>query len=158
MIVTRHDFRYHKLPYHLSWFIVYTRHQLDCLQQLGIKLLVPSGLESANVEAKNETKIEADTNIHTTESAVASVNEINIKKTLLDDLQIMFPDYKIEGNRLILTDSFSWLFQGNTTRVIATNTQLITPLVNTLTVKQLRQIWSCLQEHVVNNENKNSAS
>lgn len=110
---------------------MYTPHQIDCMQQLGVSFLQPV------VPPKKA------------DSESTSVQDVLLPESLLTDLKVVFPDLLIDGERIHLTNKFSWLIQANTTRVIATKTQLITPSLNVMTHQHWRKVWEQITDHAV---------
>ena len=116
---------------------MYTAHQIDCLKQMGVEFFSTRNAtitDTANIKQGARTVIEEELSIE-------------FADTFITDLKVLFPKLQVEGSVLKLSDSFKWRFQPGTTRLIATKTQLISPAIESLTVKDWQQIWSHLSLH-----------
>ncbi len=114
---------------------MFTTHQIDCLKKLGIQFLKTEPEKSpkhdfASIEVSETT------------------SHIELPQALLNDLTVLFPALKVDGNKIRLTEHFVWLVEARTTRVIATKTQLITAPFEKLSIAHKKQIWDKLQEIV----------
>jgi len=103
---------------------VYTPHQIECMKKLGIKFLQAGSLDASPKESLTKDMV--------------------LEPLFEKDLLVLFPQMKVVGQKVQLTESFSWLIESKSTRVIATKTQLITAPISDLSSAQKQQVWSTL--------------
>ena len=103
---------------------MYTPHQIECMKKLGIKFLQAGSLDASPKESLTKDMV--------------------LEPSFEKDLLVLFPQMKVVGQKVQLTESFSWLIEGKSTRVIATKTQLITAPISDLSSAQKQQVWSTL--------------
>lgn len=127
---------------------MYSAHQIDCMQQLGTVFLSPR----ADHTDKPKTSVEApavDTNqpsVSNSERSFVTVSDepVQIPDRLVDDLRVLFPTLIKDNNTLHLTPESRWLFQVNSSRPLATKTQLITGEYSKLSTQDRQKVWSAL--------------
>lgn len=145
---------------------MYTPHQIECMKKLGIKFLQAGSLDAIRLVQESGNKVNVnDPNVSGANLANANSNisdagagktsssaspiesltkDMVLEPSFEKDLLVLFPQMKVVGQKVQLTDSFSWLIESKSTRVIATKTQLITASINDLSTAQKQQVWSAL--------------
>lgn len=114
---------------------MYSPHQIACMEELGVKFYQVNDDDAANSSSSSMT------------------TELNLPASFTDDLKVLFPNLTPIEDALHLTPTLKWIIQKNATRVLATQTQIISPSFDKLNVNDWRKIWSALQNHAISADN-----
>ncbi|MDA8622137.1 hypothetical protein N9L48_05760 [Psychrosphaera sp.] len=119
------------------------------MKRLGIEFMQVGSVNAPSTNQESVTQVTGNSTAVNTAPAASTVKNMVLEPSFEKDLLVLFPKMKVTGQKVQLTDSFSWLIEGKSTRVIATKTQLITAPIHDLSIAQKKQVWSTLSPLVV---------
>lgn len=127
---------------------MYSKLQIKCLQELGIKPLSLKPDFAALADALANKDSDAISQAHSEVLQPEKLDWQTQAQELLTDLLSLFPNLQIDSDKLHLTNELTWELK--TDEALTTSQSCIcSDLPETLSIQDKRQIWQHLQQFLI---------